>query len=77
LEHLKRIRECGHGVDDQEREIGLRCVAAPIFNARQQAIAAISISGPSSRITSEKQGDLTQIIEQATQKISRKLGYRP
>jgi IclR family transcriptional regulator, KDG regulon repressor len=77
LDHLQRIRECGHGVDDQEREIGLRCVAAPIFNARKQAIAAISISGPSSRITCEKQGELSQIIKQATQEISRKLGYRP
>lgn len=77
LEHLNRIRECGCGVDDQEREIGLRCVAAPIFNARKQAIAAISISGPSSRVTREKQGDLSRIIEQATQTISRKLGYRP
>jgi IclR family KDG regulon transcriptional repressor len=77
LEHLKRIRECGHGIDNQERELGLRCVAAPIFNARKQAIAAISISGPISRITREKQGDLSKVIKQATQEISRKLGYRP
>jgi DNA-binding IclR family transcriptional regulator len=77
LEALKRIRECGHGVDDQERELGLRCVAAPIFNARKQAIAAISISGPVSRITREKQGDLSEVIKQATQEISRRLGYRP
>jgi IclR family KDG regulon transcriptional repressor len=75
MDHLRRIRECGFGIDDQEREIGLRCVAAPIFNARKQAIAAISISGPSSRITREKQNELSQIIKQATQEISRKLGY--
>jgi DNA-binding IclR family transcriptional regulator len=77
LENLEQIREFGYGMDDQEREIGLRCVAAPIFNARKQAIAAISISGPSLRITREKQGDLSQIIKRAAQEISRKLGYRP
>jgi DNA-binding IclR family transcriptional regulator len=77
LEQLQRIRECGHGIDDEEREIGLRCVAAPIFNARKQAIAAISISGPSSRISREKQKSLCVTIKQATQEISRKLGYRP
>lgn len=76
VDHLRKIRECGFGIDDQEREIGLRCVAAPIFNARKQAIAAISISGPSSRITREKQSALSQVIKQATQEISRKLGYR-
>jgi DNA-binding IclR family transcriptional regulator len=77
LDQLQRIRECGHGIDDEEREIGLRCVAAPIFNARKQAIAAISISGPSSRISREKQKDLSRTIKQATQEISRQLGYRP
>jgi DNA-binding IclR family transcriptional regulator len=77
IEHLQKIRECGYGTDDQERELGLRCVAAPIFNARKQAIAAVSISGPSSRITYEKQRELSQIIRQATQEISRKLGYHP
>jgi IclR family KDG regulon transcriptional repressor len=77
LEQLKRIRECGYGIDNQERELGLRCIAAPIFNARKQAIAAISISGPISRITREKQGDLSEVIKRATQEISRRLGYRP
>jgi IclR family acetate operon transcriptional repressor len=76
-EHLQRIRECGYAIDDQEREVGLRCVAAPIFNARKQAVAAISISGTSPRITREKLDELSQIIKQSAQEISRLLGYRP
>ncbi|MDR3435599.1 IclR family transcriptional regulator [Telmatospirillum sp.] len=75
-DHLRRIRQNGYGIDDQERELGLRCVAAPIFNARKQVIAAISVSGPSSRITREKLGELSKMIKQATDEISRKLGYR-
>jgi IclR family KDG regulon transcriptional repressor len=77
LECLREIRECGHGEDDEERELGLRCVAAPIFDAHKKVIAAISISGPSSRITRQKQSELIQIIEHATKEISRELGYRP
>lgn len=77
LDHLERIREAGYSIDDQEREIGLRCVAAPIFNSRRQVIAAISVSGPSSRITREKIAELSQMLKQATQEISRRLGYRP
>jgi IclR family transcriptional regulator, KDG regulon repressor len=76
-EHLAQIRRVGFAVDDQEREIGLRGVAAPIFNARGQVIAAISVSGPSLRVTYEKVAELAQIIREAAQEISRKLGYRP
>ncbi len=76
-EHLQRVRECGYAIDDQEREVGLRCVAAPIFNARKQAVAAISICGTSPRITREKLDELSQIIKESAQEISRLLGYRP
>ena len=47
LNYIKRAREKGHAVDNQETEIGARCVAAPIFNAHGRPIAAISVWGPS------------------------------
>ncbi len=76
-EHLQRIRECGYAIDDEEQEIGLRCVAAPIFNASKQAVAAVAISGTSPRISRARLDQLSPIIKQSTQEISRLLGYRP
>lgn len=51
---LEKIRQCGYAVDNMEHEDGIRCVAVPIFNREDQITAAISISGPSPRITDEK-----------------------
>jgi len=51
---LDLIRQSGFGVDDEESVLGLRCIAAPILDTREIAVAAISISGPTSRITPQK-----------------------
>jgi len=77
MQHLREIRERGYSVDDQEIEIGLRCVSAPIFNAQGSAEAAISISGPETRINDDKLTEYAQHILKASQEISRQLGYRP
>ncbi|CUS81917.1 IclR family transcriptional regulator [Candidatus Kryptonium thompsonii] len=50
FEELKKIRECGYAIDNEEIEDGLRCIAAPIFNGDGEVIAAVGISGPSRRI---------------------------
>jgi DNA-binding IclR family transcriptional regulator len=47
---LKEIRTSGYAVDQQEAEVGICCVGAPIFGIGGQIIAAISISGPSERL---------------------------
>lgn len=49
---LERVRKQGYALDDEEREMGLTCVAAPIL-CKGEAIAAISISGPTSRMKSQ------------------------
>jgi DNA-binding IclR family transcriptional regulator len=50
LEELRVIRERGYGLDEQEHEIGVRCVAAPIRNHRGDVVAAISVAGPEYRM---------------------------
>lgn len=47
---VHRIREQGYGVDDQEREPNVRCIAAPIVVNSGLVLAAVSISGPISRL---------------------------
>lgn len=61
-------------VDDEEYAIGLRCVAAPIFNEAQEAIAAISISGPKARVTDARLKTLAGLAQAAAAKITREFG---
>lgn len=60
LENLKEIRKKGYAVDDEELEVGLTCIGAPILNKNNQAIAAISLSGPTQRM---RAGDFDQKIK--------------
>ncbi|MDT3680935.1 MAG: IclR family transcriptional regulator [Truepera sp.] len=46
ISHLEQVRRQGYGVDDEERAIGIRCVAAPVRNHEGAVIAAVSISSP-------------------------------
>lgn len=50
--HLSAVRERGVAVDDEEARPGLRCVAAPIFSAPGQAVAALSLTASTSRFDS-------------------------
>lgn len=51
---LEQVRERGYSYDDEERVKGMRCVAAPILNEDDYAIAAVSVSGPKSRMREER-----------------------
>lgn len=53
-EDLARSRERGYAIDDEEHAVGLRCIAAVIFNESADPIAAISLSGPMARIPDER-----------------------
>ncbi|MEU8270610.1 IclR family transcriptional regulator [Sphaerisporangium sp. NPDC049002] len=53
LAKLATFRHLGYAVDDEENEVGSRCVAAPILDGEDRPVAAISISAPTSRMTDE------------------------
>lgn len=76
-EVLATVRENGYAVDDEEREVGVRCVAAPVFGATGNIAAAVSISGPSGRLTPDREHILSELVRQTAAEISRRLGYRP
>lgn len=59
-EELEKVKLNQYAIDQEEREDGVVCVAAPVYNRAQKITAAISISGPTSRI---KAKDLSKIIE--------------
>jgi IclR family transcriptional regulator, KDG regulon repressor len=79
IEHMKKelktIRKNGYSIDNVENEEGIRCIAAPIFDHNQVPIAAISVSGPESRITMERiNNELIELIKRTSHEISKELG---
>ncbi|WP_193337416.1 IclR family transcriptional regulator [Devosia beringensis] len=54
LEELALVRERGYAVDEHEFSQGLRCVASPVRDRRNEAIAAVSVSGLAARLTLER-----------------------
>ncbi len=68
---LNIIRQQGYAFDNQEHALGLHCIAAPIFDENKQVIAAISISGPTMRITNEKVIHFGSLVIQAAEQINK------
>lgn len=60
-DELARARNTGYALDDEEDEVGARCIGAPVFDAEGKVIAAVSVSGTTAQITSE---NLAAVAEQ-------------
>ena len=76
-EHLAMVKVRGYAVDNEENEKGVRCVAAAIKNEKGQVIAAMSISGPTARITLEYiHPALKDEVCKTALNISRQLGFK-
>ena len=73
---LETTRKRGWALDDEERTLGMRCIAAPIYNEYGEAIAGISVSGPSVRIPDERIGELGPQVKRAAEKITKSIGGR-
>jgi IclR family transcriptional regulator, acetate operon repressor len=74
---LGRIRARGFAVDDEECAMGLRCVAAPILDELGMPIAALSLSGPTSRVGVERVEALGTLVMNAARAATLELGGRP
>lgn len=74
---LAEIRRQGYAIDDEEDEIGLRCIGAPVFGPSGEVVAAISIAGTISQITPENEAVLAREVKRAAAAISEQLGYPP
>jgi len=77
MAELDKIKQRGYAFDLGEHELEVRCVAAPIFDINGRAVAAISISGPSSRLDPlEQNQEIIDKTVRTARMISAKLGYR-
>lgn len=76
-QELEVTRQRGYAIDNQENELGGRCVAAPILDFQGQPVAAISLSLPIQRFPDARVPLLGSRVSQTAQAISRQLGYQP
>jgi IclR family transcriptional regulator, KDG regulon repressor len=74
-EQLVKIRREGYAIDDEENELGIRCIGAPIRDHAGRVAGALSISGWTITMTRERMPQLAPELIQTCQKISRELGY--
>ena len=59
---LIKIKERGYGFDEEERNVDVFCIGAPIFGVNDEVIACMSISGPTSRFTKEEIPNWIQMV---------------
>lgn len=71
---LKKTHKRGYAIDNQENELGGRCVAAPIFDYRGSPIAAVSVSVPLQRMPESEISTFGKRVREAADEISRMLG---
>jgi DNA-binding IclR family transcriptional regulator len=76
LKSLERVRRRGYAIDDEEIELGVRCIGAPIFNEDREPIAAVSVSGPSSRITAQSVPEIAEHLLRCCRDISASLNWK-
>lgn len=71
---LVHTRDRGFAIDDQERAEGMRCVAAPIFNAHGEPVAGLSVSGPAFRMALSSAAKLGDLVRTAADRVTEATG---
>ena len=75
-EELREVRRLGYAVDDEEEEIGLRCIGAPVFDGEGNVVAAISIAGLTSQIHADNLATYAAKVKNTAVRISKMLGVQ-
>jgi IclR family KDG regulon transcriptional repressor len=77
LAELRRVRTQGYAVDNEECSAGVRAVAAPVCDRSGSVVAAISVAGPTHRLSDARLNALAPAVRAAVAEISRRLGFVP
>ena len=77
MRELETVRERGYSFDDEENSLGVRCVAAPVFNATGEIEAALNITGTTQQVNKETLPRIIDLVKESARRISTQLGYRP
>jgi DNA-binding IclR family transcriptional regulator len=75
-QELARTRALGYAVDDEEEELGGRCVGAPVWDRDGRVLAAVSVAGGTDQINADTLTTISRQVIGAALAISKELGYR-
>jgi DNA-binding IclR family transcriptional regulator len=67
------IRRIGYSIDDEEEEIGVRCIGAPLFDGTQKVVAAVSIAGTTAQLS--EISPFAAMVKKTAVAISAHLGF--
>ncbi len=70
---LVEVKSQGYAIDDEEFARGIRCIAAPIFNNKQECIASLGITGHTLEISLERMDYFIQLTIDVAKKVSKAL----
>lgn len=77
IRELQVVRQRGYAVDNEEIEIGVRCVASSVVNFLGEIVAAVSVSAPVGRLPAEKVADVARRVIETCDAISKEIGASP
>jgi DNA-binding IclR family transcriptional regulator len=77
LKELEKVRDQGYAVDDEENNLGARCVAAPVFDNQGLIVASIGLSGTTQQVSPQTMPHIIQALKDTARHISMGMGYRP
>ena len=72
---IENVCKKGFALDNEETELGLICIAVPVFNDKKEVIVAVSLSGPSSRLNEIMIKKIVTRLKEASSSITSKLDY--
>lgn len=73
-EELERVARMGYALDDEEDELGMRCLGAPVFGRSGRPVAAISIAGTTSEIVPENIVPLVSDLKRTAARVAAAIG---
>jgi len=76
IKHMKELAKRGYALDNEEYNLGVRCVGVPLRDYTGRVVGGISVSGPSFRMTDEiLKKKIIPVVKEAGEKVSRRLGF--
>ena len=75
LRELEKVREYGFALDNEENSLNVRCLAAPIFNANGETVAALGTSTTILQLDKSHLPKVVELVKDAARKVSQQIGY--
>lgn len=76
LKEIEKVKAFGFAIDNEENSTGVRCVAAPVFDAQGQIVAALGTSATTMQLNEDNLPKIVKLIQQSGLNISGQMGYQ-